>query len=239
MMILKHSIATLSLVTLLCSHAFAQGGVNLCQIDGGQDVTTTQCDSPAGRQLCGGSFYKDIAFAKPFSAPPHVVVSPNHVSDSQVSPCASSATDTELCYPANITTTGFRLYCSGSPVGTGCGSGYDGYLTSATASWLAFDSRSVCDATSGHSVVPTTCPGTFVGGLCSSVYQTNQIFSSPLPGALQMVTIPEHFSEQAGCVGYSTDFFFTQGTNISKSGFTLSAGGSPRASCGSYEGWGS
>ncbi len=105
-------------------------------LSGHGEITNTCDGAIMGNGLCNGRFYKVITFSSPFSSPPHVLVTPERVSEAPA--CAGSVTDTLAAYPEDITTTGFKLYAFGSPgLINSCGVGSEGYSTQARAGWMA------------------------------------------------------------------------------------------------------
>ena len=206
-----------------------------CRNEVQQGVLVNNCNSPAGNGLCTNAFYKDITFSQTYSAPPNVLVTINHITESPS--CAGGATDKALCYPSNITTTGFRLNCGGSPVNDACGTGTNGYFTMATANWTAVESGAACKAQSGHGIVPQNCSDN-QGGLCASgTFSTPITFSTPYASAPNVLVAAENVSNQAGCVGGATDQIECFPSGITTTGFTLNCSGSPYQSCGTSEGF--
>ncbi len=222
------------LVLYINNKQVTQASPSVCRVESKQAVLINSCSSPVAGGLCAGSFYKDIIFDQPYAIAPHVIVTPNHISESA---CAGGATDKIVCYPGNITTTGFRLYCSGSPVSDGCGAGTSGYSTPATANWMAVDADLSCGALSGHGITPTECANN-QGGLCAMGSFSKQItFSTSFSSTPNVIVAPENVSNQGGCVGGATDQVLCFPSGITNSGFTLSCSGSPFASCGTSEGF--
>jgi hypothetical protein len=65
-----------------------------------------------------------------------VIVMVQNISDVTNSSCANGNSDKVLAYPENITTTGFKLWASGSPLPGACGA-YETYYTRSRVGWLA------------------------------------------------------------------------------------------------------
>jgi hypothetical protein len=93
----------------------------------------TDCLGVFSGGLCNSAFRRNIVFTEPFSAPPHVIVVPETVS--QQGGCVAGATDKVVSYPTNITATGFTLVGAGSPDGT-CG-GMHSWSSAAVLGWVA------------------------------------------------------------------------------------------------------
>lgn len=81
---------------------------------------------------CSGVFYIDIIFPTPFSAPPKVTSSISAIGP--FSPCMAGAADATYTSAINITTAGFRLVGSASPL-SGCT--YNTAWGTATTSYIA------------------------------------------------------------------------------------------------------
>jgi hypothetical protein len=94
----------------------------------------SECQGTYQGGLCSAALKKNIVFPTAFSAPPHVIVTPENVSNQ--GGCVGGATDKVLAYPENITTTGFTVVGAGSPAGGGC-SGYDGWTSNISIGWIA------------------------------------------------------------------------------------------------------
>ena len=196
------------------------------------------CSGTAVGVFCSGEFYTDVSFGGLFSALPTVFVTPNHMTDSFVGDgwgCVGSSMDALLCHAESVTKNGFRLYCSGSPQGGYCDA-YGGWWAKASANWVALDNDD--SVQSGHDIMPTGCSGNNVGSLCSTVWHTDVAFQTPFQTVPHVLASPEHVSAQGGCVGGSTDAVICYPSNITKSGFRLSCGGSPAwNACGDYAGY--
>ena len=221
--------------TLYSHNGKIEASPSTCRTESAQAVLANNCSNPVAGGLCGSSFYKDITFSQPYAVAPNVLVTINHIS---VGPsCAGGATDKAVCYPADITTTGFRLYCSGSPVSDGCGPGTNGYRTMGSANWVATDADASCGSLSGHGIVPTSCANN-QGGLCAMGSFSKEItFSTPFSSTPSVLVAAENVSNQSGCVGGATDQVLCFPSAISTAGFTLNCSGSPFASCGTSEGF--
>ena len=100
----------------------------------GHSITPNVCSGTASGGLCNGGYYIEIEFSQPFDSPPHVIVTPEHVS--QQGGCVGGATDSVSAFPTDITKTGFKLWAYGSPSGGSCGT-YNGWATFAYAGWIA------------------------------------------------------------------------------------------------------
>ena len=90
------------------------------EVQSGHGIETTLCDGslyPSG--VCFGNYYRDVKFPHPFDDAPRVIVSPEHVSTGPA--CVGGGTDALLCEARNVTTTGFRAVCWGSPQYGECG----------------------------------------------------------------------------------------------------------------------
>lgn len=214
--------------------------VGRCHVEMKQKERAAKCNATNVGGLCSGTDYKDIYFQQAFSAPPIVLVTPAHVSDE--SGCVGSATDKFRCFPSAITKTGFRLYCSGSPQGPSC-PGYESWSTYASANWIAIDSDPVCGAVSQHDIKPTTCEGTFTGGLCKGWYTTHITFASAgktFQFPPHVLTAAEKTSDQGGCVQNFSDIIRCYPRDIDVNGFDLVCSGSPSGyDCGAYSSWAS
>lgn len=92
------------------------------------------CLTTSSGGLCDSIPFLDVTFPAPFGAPPHVLVSAELVSNQ--GGCVGFATDQVSCWPENITASGFRLRCGGSPVSGTC-SGLDGLSTYGRAGYIA------------------------------------------------------------------------------------------------------
>ena len=207
---------------------------SVCRVENKQAVLVNDCTNPIAGGLCAESFYKDITFDQPYAIAPHVIVTPNHISESS---CAGSTTDKVVCYPSNITATGFRLYCSGSPTNDDCGAGTNGYSTPATANWMATDASLSCGALSEHGITPTECTNN-EDGLCAMGSFTKQItFPIPYLSTPNVIVTAENVSNQGACVGGVTDQILCFPSSIRTTGFTLNCSGSPLASCKTSEGF--
>lgn len=208
---------------------------SVCRTETHQAVLANSCASPAGGGTCATPFYKDITFSQPYAVAPNVLVTIHHISAGPS--CAGGATDKALCYPSNITTTGFKLVCSGSPVSDACGTGTNGGYTMATANWIATDADASCNSLSGHGATPTVCSNN-QGGLCAlGTFSTQVNFTIPFTSTPEVLVAAENVSSQGGCVGGSTDQVLCFPSSISNTGFTLNCSGSPYASCGTSEGF--
>jgi len=108
-----------------------------CQVASAHWIETTNCNGTLDASgTCPNDFYQDVSFGKTFSEPPHVIVSPENVSTNPS--CVGGATDWFRCYAANITTTGFRAYCSGSVQDASlCGGVGENYKTQVEFGYLA------------------------------------------------------------------------------------------------------
>lgn len=106
------------------------GGVPLIQTGIG---TSNSCDVGFIGGLCQSGYHVNVTFPTPFSTPPQVMVTPNLISAQ--GGCVGGATDQVRAIAANITTTGFKMYCSGSPEDS-CGV-YEGYQTIGRCNWMA------------------------------------------------------------------------------------------------------
>ncbi len=112
-------------------------------VSGGSDIKIfsenwiipNTCDWTFVGWLCLGKFYKDITFPEPFNKIPHVLVSPEFVSDQGGS--VWYATDQVAAYPDNITKNGFRLYANWSPQGWS----YDWYASLARVGYIAISNE--------------------------------------------------------------------------------------------------
>ena len=198
---------------------------------------TRTCSGTAVGVFCDGEFYTDVSFSRPFSAPPTVFVTPNHMTNSYIGDggeCVGSSMDALLCHAESVTKNGFRLYCSGSPQGDYCGA-YGSWWAKASANWIALDNDD--SVQSGHGIMPTGCAGSNVGSLCSTLWHTDISFPAPFLSPPNVLVSPEHVSAQGGCVGGTTDAVACYPSNITSSGFRLSCGGSPAwGACGDYSG---
>ncbi|MBI4371655.1 MAG: hypothetical protein HY552_05090 [Elusimicrobia bacterium] len=87
--------------------------------------------------LCSGLWFQDIVFSQPFTSTPHVLVTPENISNQ--GGCVGGATDKVVAYPANMTRTGFRLYVGGSPDAGSCGA-WNGWSSMGSAGWIAVGS---------------------------------------------------------------------------------------------------
>lgn len=204
-----------------------------CAVRTAQHVRVDQCSDPYSSELCNVPYYKDVTFGKPFINVPKVLVTPNHVA--ALGGCARGAMDALVCRPENVTKTGFRIVCGGSPIGANCPN--EGKWVPADANWIATEGGTSCTAQEGHQIQPQTCGGENVGGLCIEEFTKRITFSKPYATVPHVVTAPEHVSSQSGCVGGATDQLLCLPKNIDKTGFTLSCSGSPAGSCGAQEGW--
>lgn len=117
-----------------CRTSWPSGASQQVKIFSGHNVTPGNCSGTFVGGLCNGGYYVNIAFPTPFASPPHVLVTPELVSNQ--TGCVGQATDQTSAYPTNITTTGFRLWANGSPENGTCGA-YEGWSTYAKAGWLA------------------------------------------------------------------------------------------------------
>jgi prepilin-type N-terminal cleavage/methylation domain-containing protein len=86
--------------------------------------------------LCSGLTYKDVTFATPFTTPPDVIVSVVNVCDSIRTPCSGGTTDSYYIKADLVTTTGFRMYCNGSPRTGFCGAEAS-FHCGGTCNWMA------------------------------------------------------------------------------------------------------
>lgn len=113
--------------TLLCSGNVSTTSTFCTEVErqeAGQKVAANACTNASGftgSMLCDGHTYKNITFATPFQCIPHVQVSAAVICDSAIATCTGGATDQIGVYAENITKTGFRLVCEGSPVSPLCG----------------------------------------------------------------------------------------------------------------------
>ncbi|MCX5707440.1 MAG: hypothetical protein NTY14_00425 [Candidatus Omnitrophica bacterium] len=120
----------------------------------GYGVSPYQCSGTIStetfnnQQLCSGPWYMDVNFTVPFTNKVHVIVTLLSTPDNAFSPCAHNVTDRYIGYPSNITSTGFRLWASGSPLSynetsrvtcytNSANKFYDSWYTRAVASWFA------------------------------------------------------------------------------------------------------
>ena len=113
------------------------------QVESGHDIETTLCDTafrPSGSGVCSGNYYTTVTFPQHFSAPPHVIISPEHVSTGPT--CAGGGTDALKCEADNVTATGFRAVCWGSPQYDECGAADEGGTTKATFGYMAISDSS-------------------------------------------------------------------------------------------------
>ena len=240
----KSLLVSVSCLSSMCSpfiNAYAQGGQNLaaaCVMESASQVSVSRCDASGGSGLCLQAFYQNVTFQKTFAVPPHVFVSPENATDGNTS-CAGSATDKVVCYPKNITAIGFRLVCAGSPVSDSCGAG-NGYSSRATAAWVAVDAAAACRAVSGHNITPNLCSGSNIGGLCTGTWSSTSTFATPLSTIPKLISGPENVSNQGGCVGGATDTVTVSSSQVSATGFRLTAAGSPAGNgCGTSNGYAS
>lgn len=205
-----------------------------CAVRTAQAVRVDQCSDPYSSELCNVPYYKDVTFGKPFINVPKVLVTPNHVA--ALGGCAREAMDALVCRPENVTKTGFRIVCGGSPIGANCP--HEGLWVPADANWIATEGGASCTAQDGHQIQPQTCGGENAGGLCSSPFWKRITFSTPYASAPHVIVAPEHISPQGGCVGGATDQVLCLPQTIDATGFTLSCSGSPvGTSCGAESGY--
>lgn len=101
-------------------------------------VKANKCSGTLDGGLCRGNWYIDVKFPKRFANTPHVLVSPEKVSDQ--GGCVRGGTDAIVAYPSRITKAGFRLFVSGSPVSGNCGA-KGGWRSRGSAGWIAIGVR--------------------------------------------------------------------------------------------------
>jgi hypothetical protein len=112
----------------------AVAGSNL-QVESAHNIQSpngsSNCTGTYTGGYCSGVFFKDITFSKNFSSPPDVIVTPEIISTAGGD--SGGASDNVHVEAINITATGFRMVCNGSPLG----GAYDGYSIVGTCGWLA------------------------------------------------------------------------------------------------------
>ena len=201
--------------------------VNQCQIENGYNVKPFRpenCNGTYQGGLCKGGYFQDIFFAKPFNGIPKVLVTARHISDQ--GGCVGGATDTWKAHPTDITPVGFRLWVSGSPVGSSCGA-WSGWHSIASADWTAFEDSVACKTEGENGITPATCPGTNHGGICSKPWVTPITFTEKFDKIPHVLVTAERVSDQGGCVGSATDSVICNPQDVSTEGFDLVCAGSP------------
>jgi|GEM_PF-4952499 len=113
------------------------GGLPICVAARPEIISQSgiqQANKCAGNYVggyCESQYYTDVTFPKPFPVVPKVIVSPALISDQ--GGAIGYATDQTYTRATDITTTGFRMWCSGSPETDP----YEGWSTVGLCSWLA------------------------------------------------------------------------------------------------------
>jgi len=79
---------------------------------------------------------------------------------------------------------------------------------------------------SGHGVIPNVCTAAISGVSCTVPWSINITFSKPFYNIPHVLVAPQHVTEDLS-TGYATDAVYAAASNITKTGFTLSVGGSP------------
>ena len=210
-----------------------------CLMSQGQNVIPDTCTGTAQNGLCQTAWYKDIAFpADRFTVAPHVIVTARRV-PSGTAGCSQGSTDHVVCKPEGISKAGFRLVCSGSPVKGAC-PGQDDWFSPAAADWTAIDKSSACGAQSGHNFKPS-CTPTAANGFCNSGfgYKSTLTFPTAFADVPKIIATPEILSDQAGCVGGTTDTLLCRAEAPTTTGADVLCSGSPNdrtASCGADNG---
>jgi hypothetical protein len=88
--------------------------------------------------------------------------------------------------------------------------------------------------------LPTTCSGTYSGGLCSGLFYVDISFDTPFESIPTVGTAYARLVEPSGCLQSATDAEKVYATNVTTHGFRLWSGGSPSgpAGCGvAYDSW--
>ncbi len=88
--------------------------------------------------------------------------------------------------------------------------------------------------------LPSTCSGSYSGGLCSGLFFTDITFATPFDSVPTVATAYARLFEPSGCLQSATDAEKVFATNVTTHGFRLWSGGSPFTgnSCGmTYDSW--
>lgn len=207
-----------------------------CGARSGHDVQTIYCDAPSGG-VCSGVSYSPVNFSSAFQSTPLVFVTPEELTLSSINACAAGTFDAVQCSTRNgsISTSGFTLECSGSPLDTvsTCGTG-NGMWAAGKAGWFAMEDRAGCKVLQG-SAVTDNCNGTSVsGGLCQNDWQKQIIFPAGAFSAPPFVQVsPRHISAATQCAGGSTEKIVCAAQNVQAAGFMAVCRGMPAgSSCG-------
>jgi hypothetical protein len=203
------------------------------RVQSGHHVQPDACTGALQGGLCEGGYYRDVRFATPFDAPPHVLVVAEVASNQ--GGCVGGATDKVVAYPTDVTREGFRMFIAGSP--TACGD-LEGASSVADGGWIALPAGP--QIASGHGAAPASCTGDAQGGLCNGSFYDDVPFAAPFLTAPHVLVAAENISDQDGCVGGATDKLVSLPARITPTGFRLFARGSPAgAACGAFSSWGS
>ena len=117
-----------------------------CPITSDHNLTADQCDGTITGDRCGGKRYRDVTFPTPFATVPKIIVSPETI---QTYNCPAS--DTLYCNAVNVTTTGFRAECWGSPPYN------DGYYTTCGEPYSDHDNTQTIAADFGYLAIASDC----------------------------------------------------------------------------------
>lgn len=96
----------------------------------GSKKEATTCYGSLVSSTCTGGMYVDVTFDKPFATPPTIHVSPAQMG---TDPTVGGTTDLVRATASGITTQGFRLWCSSSPLE----GPLEGYVSRAACNWIA------------------------------------------------------------------------------------------------------
>lgn len=179
-------------------------------------ITPTYCTGTNVGGLCSGRYTQDITFPTPYTTIPHVLVAPEITSNQ--GGCVGATTDQVYCMPGNISTTGFTLTCTGSPISVpydACGTPYSNWSSLAAGGYIAKESTSTCQIESGHNIQT----------LGSAGFIKNVTFTKTYDVPPNVIVSPELVT--AAGYGFATDSLACYATNVTTTGFTAVCWGSP------------
>lgn len=103
-------------------------------------VLPNVCSGVRKGAWCTRGYYADIKFAKPYpnGRPPRVLISQAKPLQ-QKNSCSQNSTDRNYVDAANVTSTGFRLWCSSSPRDAACATPDAALWVKSSCNWVAFE----------------------------------------------------------------------------------------------------